>query len=169
MTLDVDPIDVWDRYFRHTLHDGNPHFRNDPPTDNRWQRGGVVEAHYLADSENTAWAEWYRHLAEFGIAPMAQMPRDLWEWEIKQVDVADLTTNARLARVNLPLPAPGRASWPVFQEIGETLWQEGWPGLLAPSAARPGGRVLCLFRTAFPLPPPLVYWGPPAPPVGMTT
>lgn len=36
----------------------------EPPPDNRWQRGGVVDALYLADDEDTVWAEWHRHLAE---------------------------------------------------------------------------------------------------------
>ena len=34
--------------------------------------GGV----YFADEEQTAWAEWYRTLAEFAIPPDRQMPRE---------------------------------------------------------------------------------------------
>jgi len=48
-------------------------------------------------------------------------------------------------------------------------------GLLAPSAARPDGKVLCLFRDqhgvvgAEPLPPPRRIDEPPPPPVGLRT
>jgi hypothetical protein len=36
----------------------------------------VVEGFNLADSEETAWAEWYRALWEFAIPPMRQLPRE---------------------------------------------------------------------------------------------
>lgn len=131
----------------------------------------------MASDEDTVWAEWYRHLAEAGIPPNQQMPRDLWTWAVDPgLEVADLTSAPRLKRVGLTLPRPGRRTWPPYQEVGETLWREGWPGLLAPSAARPrDGLVLCLFRDATdlrharPVPPPRVVRDPPAPPRGMTT
>jgi hypothetical protein len=77
--------------------------------------------------------------------------------------------------VGLPLPAPGRRSWPAFQRVGERLHGEGWLGLLAPSAALPTGRVLCLFRDkdsvrgAAPAPPPRFVAEPPPPPKGLQT
>ncbi|MFL5953789.1 MAG: RES family NAD+ phosphorylase [Gaiellaceae bacterium] len=148
--------------------------RIDPP-DNRWQRGHVVDAIYLADSASTAWAEWYRHLAEYGLPPEESLPRDLWDWAV-DVEVADLTTEARLARVGLPLPTPGRRTWPPFQAVGEQLWRDGWHGLVAPSAARPSGQTLCLFwptgtsiEGAEPKPPPKRVDEVPVPPKGMTT
>jgi len=56
------------------------------------------------------------------------------------------------------------------------LADEGWAGLLAPSAARPEYLVLCLFRErdelvpgCVPLSPPERVHDPPAPPTGMTT
>ena len=148
--------------------------RIDPP-DNRWQRGKVVDAIYLADSEPTAWAEWYRHLAEYGTPPAMGLPRDLWEWEV-DIEVADLSTEARLGRVSLQLPTPGRSTWRPFQAVGEQLWREGLRGLLAPSAARPAGPSLCLFWPteasidgAEPLTPPRLVVDVPVPPRGMTT
>lgn len=147
--------------------------RADPP-DNRWQRGHVVDAIYLADSEATVWAEWYRHLAENGIPPERALPRDLWRWRI-DVEVADLRSQENLARVDLPLPRPGRSTWPPFQAVGEGLWREGCRGLVAPSAARPAGQTLCLFREEQLRPRGAVPVGSvrfdavPAPPVGMTT
>lgn len=146
-----------------------------PPPDNRWQRGGVVGALYLADSEDTAWAEWYRHLAEKGVPPNEQMPRRLWQWEL-DLKVANLSTTGRLGGVGLAAPTPGRQNWPPYQDVGHQLWTEGWLGLLAPSAARPSGRVLCLFRQgrkkiagARPVGKGRRVQEPPAPPTGMTT
>ncbi len=128
----------------------------------------------MADEEDTLWAEWYRHLAERGIPPMYQLPRDVWPYRVQRLDVADLTSVERLARVGLTPPTPGRKSWPPYQDVGETLWREGWRGLLASSAARPDGVVLCLFvdpvtLPAEPIPPSRVVTEPPAPPAGLRT
>lgn len=147
----------------------------DPPPDNRWQRGEVVDALYLADSEETAWAEWYRHLAERAIPPLAQMPRELWRWQV-DVEVADLSTDEKLAAVGLDPPAPGSRGWRAYQLVGEQISADGWRGLLAPSAARPAGKTLCLFRDergvrggAKPSPPPRQIREPPPPPMGLAT
>ena len=93
------------------------------------------------------WAEWYRWLAEAGLPPQHGLPRDAWQWEISLPDVADLSDDTRLARVGLPLLEPTRLQWATFQPVGEQLHADGWPALLAASAARPAGRVLCVFRT----------------------
>ncbi|MGH3017412.1 MAG: RES domain-containing protein [Gaiellaceae bacterium] len=135
----------------------------------------MVDALYLADEEATLWAEWYRHLAERGLPPMFKLPRDVWRHRVAASRVADLTNASRLGRVGLNLPVPGRESWRPYQTVGEQLWREGWPGLLAPSAARPDGRVLCVFVDdpgALPVRPvgrPRVVSEPPAPPTGMRT
>ena len=175
MALDVDPTTVRGRWVRHAP-DGAPAWPDrDPPPDNRWQRGAIVDALYLADSEETVWAEWYRHLAEKGLPPDEQMPRRLWQWDA-DVRVANLSTAARLAQVGLELPSPGRKTWPRYQTVGEGLWAEGWAGLIAPSAARPSGKILCLFGEvgekldgARPVGRGRLIARPPAPPTGMTT
>jgi len=175
VALDVDRTSVAGVWVKHSPP-GLPPFpsRLDPP-DNRWQRGAVVDAIYLADSEDTAWAEWYRHLAENGLPPEKALPRELWEWEV-DIEVADLSTEGGLARVSLALPTPGRPTWPPFQAVGEQLWLEGWRGLVAPSAARPVGQTLCLFWPSGtfidggePRTPPRLVVDMPVPPVGMTT
>jgi len=174
MALDVDTVRVAGRWFKHAFHGSAPLAHRDPPPDNRWQRGDVVDALYLADEGGTAWAEWYRHLAERGVPPGQQMPRDLWTWEI-DAEVADLSAASRLARVDLAVPRPGRSAWPPYQVVGEELHAAGWAGLVAPSAARPEHMILCLFREqdavlgATPLSPPETVGEPPAPPTGMTT
>lgn len=162
------------RWFKHAYPGSLPLPEREPPPDNRWQRGDVVDALYLADSDETAWAEWYRHLAERMIPPLAQMPRELWTWKVN-VEVADLSTPERLADAGLRLPAPDRRSWLAFQRVGERLAKDGWAGLIAPSAARPTGKVLCLFRDergvsgARPIPPPREIAEPPPPPTGLRT
>jgi RES domain-containing protein len=173
--MDVEGTSISGIWWRQIPAGGDVHHRPDPPADSRWQRGEVVDALYLADAEETAWAEWYRALAESGLPPQQALPRDLWRWEISLSDVADLSTSEKLERIGLPAPTPSRAQWPAFQEVGETLHAEGWQALLAPSAARPGGLVLCVFRReptvagATPVPPPQKFDEPPLVPRGMTT
>jgi RES domain-containing protein len=106
---------------------------------------------------------------------MQQLPRDVWPYRVGALDVADLSDASRLARVGLTLPRPGRKGWPPYQDVGEELWREGWRGLVAPSAARPDGRVLCLFlekadvSPAEAIAPPTVVGEAPVPPTGMRT
>ncbi len=106
---------------------------------------------------------------------MRQLARDVWRHQVQTLDVADLSDANRLVRIGLTSPTPGRKEWPSYQDIGEALWKEGWRGLLAPSAARANGLVLCLFvedptvLPAQPVPPPKVVTEPPTPPTGMRT
>jgi hypothetical protein len=89
--------------------------------------------------------------------------------------VADLTDDARLARVGLPPLQPTSRQWAAFQAVGERLHAEGWPALVSASAARPEGRTLCVFRVAreltgaSPEPPPTRVAEPPVVPTGMRT
>ena len=106
---------------------------------------------------------------------MQQLPRDVWRYRVRRLDVADLSDARRLARVKLTVPSPGRRAWPPYQNVGEGLWKEGWRGLLAVSAARPTGRVLCLFldqadaQSVETVEPPTVVVEPPVPPTRMRT
>ena len=175
---EVEPISVRGTFFRHVPASGRPLFRPEHPADGRWQRGAVVEGFYLAGDERTAWAEWYRSLAELGVPPMRQMPRDLWRFAVDVEGIADLSDAGKLSRVGLPPPAPDRSQWRRYQAVGEALASDGWTGILYPSAARAseaGEAALCLFRRAVgiagvdPLPPRLRHEEPPAPPVGLRT
>ncbi|MGH3030440.1 MAG: RES family NAD+ phosphorylase [Gaiellaceae bacterium] len=173
MPLEVDATPVRGVWFRHVPAGGEPLFRPERPSDGRWQRGEVVEGFYLADSEEAAWAEWYRALAELAIPPMRELPRDLWRFELEVEHVADHSSPDRLEREGLELPVPDRRQWPAFQAVGETLFTEGWVGILYPAAARSDSLALCLFRVADKLPgvhprrPPARYEEPPVPPRGL--
>ena len=174
MPLDVEPAPVRGVWFRHVPAAGDPLFRPLYPSDGRWQRGEVVEGFYLADSEDTAWAEWYRTLAELALPPLRQLPRDLWRFAVDLPRVADLSSDERLTRVGLPAPTPERRRWREFQALGEALFAEGWPGILYGAAARPASLALCLFRTGDDLPGvrprrSARHDEPPAPPRGLRT
>ena len=178
-------------YYRHIPAGGEALFRPEHPATGRWQRGEVVEGFYLAGGEQTAWSEWYRALAELGIPPMRQMPRDLWRFDVSIERVADLSDADKLGGVGLPLPVPNRRQWPKFQEVGEGLWKTGWTAILYPAASRgrspvnasegrspanaQGDLALCLFRQATKTPgvvpsaPPERHNEPPAPPSNLRT
>jgi RES domain-containing protein len=147
LALDVDRVSGDGVWYRHLPHRGSVWWRSEPPPDGRWQRGSVVAGFYLADSRETAWAEWYRQIDELALRPTDQLPRDLWRFKVSVDSIADLRGKTQLARVGLSLPQPSRRGWPAFQGVGEQLHAEGWQGVLAPSAASPEtGQILCLFR-----------------------
>jgi len=131
-------------WVRHVPHRAELLGRASVPADGRWQRGDVVPGLYLADSIETATAEWHRSLAEWGLAPQDHVPYDHHEWRLDLL-LADLSDLDLLRGVELPAPMPDRRTWPAFQRVGEQLWREGWAGLIAPSAARPQALIACVF------------------------
>lgn len=134
MALAVDAVDVSDEWIRHAPHHSDLLGRAAEPTDGRWRRREIVRGLYLAEEPATAVAEWYRWLAERGLPPAYAIPHDHQVWKL-DLELADLRSTRRLAALGLDLPSPGRRTWRPYQEVGETLWREGWPGLLTRSAA----------------------------------
>jgi RES domain-containing protein len=175
VALDVERVSVAGSWWRQIPYGSDPLWLASPPSSGRWQRGEVVAALYFADTPETAWAEWYRVLADIALPPTRGMPRDLWCWKVRVDDVADLSTADRLEDVGLSMPRPGRRTWAPFQAVGERLSREGLNGVLYPSAARPEHRSICLFRrgvsfsAARPVRPPETHRDPPAPPTGLRT
>ena len=175
MAARIQRVPVAGSWWRQTPHGADPLWLASPPSSGRWQDGETLAAIYLADEEATAWAEWYRVLAEIALPPMHAMPRDLWRWTIAVNQIADLSTPAKLARLDLPPLKPSRRTWQQFQAAGAELHRTGYRGVLYPSAARPGHLALCLFREgiaiqgAEPVRPPRTYRDPPAPPTGLCT
>jgi len=142
-------IPVKGTWWRITRADSDPLFWTPEAADGRWQRGSVVRALYLGDSEATVWAEWYRHTSEAGVPPQQRLPRAIWRMEVDVDDVADLTAPGILAGEGIARLDPTRRQWPRTQPIGEACWREGARGVLAPAAAREGGKVLAIFRAAY--------------------
>ena len=102
---------------------------------------------YLADSEQTAWAEWYRYLAERGKAPNEDLPRDLYRIAVDLSAVVDLSSAAKRKEAGVPARMrPTRAQWPAFQPTAERLAAAGAPGVLYSSAARTRSLCLCVFE-----------------------
>jgi len=135
-----------------------------------------VRALYLASTEATAWAEWYRHSAELGVPPQTRLPRSVYRFEVEVDGVADLTAADVLAAHGLAQLMPTRRQWPRTQPIGEAYWRAGWRGLLVPSAAHAEGRVLVVFRDkngeaagVKPMPRPRLHEELPPLPVGLRT
>jgi RES domain-containing protein len=139
-------IHVEGTWFRITRANSEPFVWTDEPADGRWQRGSVVRAIYLGDSEATVWAEWYRHTAEAGVPPSRRLPRAIWRVEVDLDDVVDLTAEGALAAHGIERLDPTRRQWPETQPIGEAYFRDDARALLAPSAARRGGKVLAVFR-----------------------
>ena len=98
------------------------------------------------------------------------LPRELWRWEIDLPRVADVA-HARSAAARADAAGSGRRSRP----SANGCYADGWPALVSSSAARPEGRVLCVFRAAReilgakPLPPPERVSDPPVVPTGLRT
>ena len=175
MASRVQRVSVAGSWWRQTPSGFDPLWLASPPSTGRWQHGETLAAIYLADEQETAWAEWYRGIAELGLPPTHGMPRDLWRWTIAVNDIADLSTPAKLARLDLPALQPSRRNWGPFQMAGEELHRKGYRGVLYQSAARPDHQALCLFREGIVIPgadpvrPPTTHRDPPPPPTGLRT
>lgn len=175
MAIDIDRVSLRGTWWRQVASGLDPLQVREPPNDGRWQRGAAIGAIYLADDEDTVWAEWYRALASAALPPRTWLPCDLWSVGVDLDQVADLSDGERLGRAGLVPPAPDRRTWLPYQEVGEQLAAEGCDGLLAPSAARPDGLVLCVFdrsdveQKLTRLEGPTAVAEPPTPPRGMRT
>ena len=65
-----------------------------------------MAALYLAEDAETAWAEYYRGLAEAGLPVEMSLPRDLWRYDVQLDGVVDLSTVAALEGHGLHPPQP---------------------------------------------------------------
>lgn len=107
--------------------------------------------------------------------PASRLPRDTWRISVDVTDVADLGTAARLREHGIAELSPTRRQWPATQRIGATYVRAGYHGLLAPSAAHIGGKVLVIFRLdremagLSAIEPPNEYVALPALPTGLRT
>jgi RES domain-containing protein len=99
----------------------------------------------------------------------------VWTLDVDLAGVADLAAPGALAHAGLRPLRPTQRQWATCQAVGEALWLDGAAGLLAPSAAQEGHRVLCVFRTApevsgvVEVPPPVTFDAIPVIPMGLRT
>jgi RES domain-containing protein len=145
-------ITVRGSWYRITKAGRGPFELSPEPADGRWQRGSIVTALYLADSAETTWAEWMRATAELGVPPDRRLPRAVWHLRVDVPRVVDLTDPELLRALGISSLRPTRRDWSRMQPVGESLWLAGARGLIAPSAAHRGHRVLVLFGPEIPPP-----------------
>jgi len=148
MAVDIATVRLAGRWWRQLPAGLDPVRRPDPPRDARWQRGEVVDAVYLADSPETAWAEWYRWLAESGLPPRAGLPRDLWRVEVELDGVADLRSAGALAAIDLGAPRAARREYrPSREWVSASIARAGRRWSRRARRAQTGV-VLCVFWPA---------------------
>ena len=128
---------------------------------------------YLADEQETPWAEPYRALAESRRGPASAMPRDLHRVTVSLQRVADLRTEGSRQALELPRLRPTQKQWPAFQAVGERLMGEGAQAVLYRPAARTRSECLCVFEPRLAglaaAAEPVRLLAPPPPPRGLRT
>lgn len=146
-----DRVDgVWEAY-RHTHPDFLPLWYGAGATSlrqesGRWHQEGRGVAQYLALSVNGAWAERCRYAAIRDDERRRQERRKLWQMQVIEHDIADLSTFDRYLACGLaPELAVGdhRNTW----SLANDLRTAGYRGVLSPAAAydRPYAVNLTLF------------------------
>ncbi len=103
---------------------------------------------YLADSDATAWAEWYRWLAEQAYPPDQGLPRDLHRIAVDLDTVIDLSSAARRKAAGVPEPLrPAQSQW----QHSRNEQTAGVPrARKACCTARPRGRGRCACACSTP-------------------
>lgn len=100
----------------------------------RWHREGRGVAQYLALSVEAAWAERIRYESIRDEERRREERRALWEMQVADEDIADLSTFDRYVTCGLdPALAVGshEDAWPLAYELRDA----GYRGVLSPSAA----------------------------------
>ncbi|MBV9311740.1 MAG: RES family NAD+ phosphorylase [Solirubrobacterales bacterium] len=112
----------------------------------RWHEEGRDVAQYLALSSNGAWAERCRYAHIRDDARRLEERRQLWELQVIEHDVADLSSFERYLDCGLP-PELAVGSHEQSWDLAYELRSAGYRGVLSPSAAydQPGETNLTLF------------------------
>jgi RES domain-containing protein len=136
---------IWVHYVSVARRRGGQRRSRQVPAPGRWQPAGTRRL-YLANNEDTAWAEFYRALAERGQSPEEEMPCELVWMRVQLERVADLRSETARRTLGLPRMRPTRTQWPTFQAIGTELIAHGAQGVLYGSAARTRSVCLCVYE-----------------------
>ncbi len=134
MAVDLTSIDaVW---WQQIPGGGDVYYQPPDPANSRWQRGSTVEGLYFADCEETAWAEWYRFLAEAGVPPSMALPRDLWQWQIEIEGVASQPRSASNRSAYLSRSQEDRSGL-CFKRLASDSSKRATPGSWLPRPPAP--------------------------------
>jgi RES domain-containing protein len=111
----------------------------------RWHRAGDAATQYLSTTVDGAWAELIRaeSLHSEQEAALVRMP--MWVAEVHVQRIADYATFERAAAAGFPPEALIDDDHSRCRAEGRRLREEGFQGVLAPSAALPGSLNLTLF------------------------
>lgn len=111
----------------------------------RWHREGHAFAQYLAASPAGAWAELIRYLHLRSPDAVQEQRRSLWQVHVRLDDIADLSTFDHWVTCGLDPEAAVADDHSACQDIANRLTEDGYCGVLAPSAALPGSTNLTIF------------------------
>ncbi|WP_078899275.1 MULTISPECIES: RES family NAD+ phosphorylase [Streptomyces] len=130
-------------YWRHCDRECNPMPSHDVArAEGRYHVLNGTPVWYGADSVEGAWAEFFKHY-DLGTSPLRYLAH-VHVREIAVIDLCDERTLTRLSCSPVELVASGYGT---CQKLGQLLLgHQRVDGILAPSAAHAGGRVLILKR-----------------------
>jgi len=111
----------------------------------RWNRTRALPTQYLSLSPDAAWAELIRaeELATVADVRLVSMP--MWMLRVHETRIADYATFERAEAAGFPPDALVDDDHERCRAEAERLVAHGFRGVLAPSAALPGGVNLTLF------------------------
>lgn len=115
----------------------------------RFNWRGTAYVQYLSSTPAGAWAEFIRQFGIEDYKDLAQIRRTFYAFLIDETEIADLTGlesgEGADRRLLAHLTGDRGADLEACRELAEDLANDGYRGLLAPSAALPGARNLALF------------------------
>lgn len=134
-----------DRRFQPLWYSGDPNVLLTQES-GRWHEQDKAVAQYLALSSNGAWAERCRAASIRDDIRRLEETRMLWEFQVKDHDIADLSSFDKYVACGLP-PELAIAEHKQSQPLADELRAAGYRGILSPSAAydRPDAVNLTIF------------------------
>ena len=124
-------------------------FADPASTDGRYHRRGGPGVWYASDREQAAWAELFRHFTDDGVGPF-EVRRRVGAVDVAGFQVLDLTDERVRSSLGLLLEDLVGDEYSISQELAEAAAKAGFAGILAPSAAMVGRRMLVVFSTGMP-------------------
>lgn len=119
-----------------------------PSYPGRYHRPGSLNVCYLSDRETAAWAEYFRHTAGLGVAA-AEVRRRVGRLRVELDAVLDLTDPDVRRSVGVSSGQLVGEDHAGCQDLALSAAAAGFHGILAPSAALPGRRMLVVLESGF--------------------